>query len=225
MKRLQDDTDVEYKDGMSLLKIINLNPIRSSVVFLLIMYHELSFTELSNKLGRSKSTIHPHLKALEEAGIIMVSREERRGGNPSKYYRYNTLSAKSTVAGKIEKSKGIDKDIAQKIITTEKNKMVDLKGIIQMYIKFWELLEENLDQAPKIIENMPTILADYADTRFFLTKEEYELWWKEYFALSIKFGKYLAKQSVENPNAEKPFYFFATFLPLKQVFEKTRIND
>ncbi len=225
MKRLQDDTDVEYKDGMSLLKIINLNPIRSSIVFLLVIYPELSFTELSKKLGRSKSTIHPHLKALEEVGIIMVSREERRGGNPSKFYKYNPLSAKSTVAGKIDKSKGIDKDIAQKIITTEKNKMVDLKGIIQMYIKFWELLEENLDQAPVIIQNMPTILADYADTRFFLTKEEYELWWKKYFTLSIEFGEYLAEQSVKNPDVEKPYYFFATFLPLKQIFERTKVNE
>jgi len=225
MKRLQDDTKVEYKDGMSLLKIINLNPIRSSVVFLLIMYPELSFTELSKKLGRSKSTIHPHLKALEEAGIITVSREERRGGNPSKYYKYNPMSAKATVAGKIDKSQKINIEVAKKIIATEKNKMVDLKGIIQMYIKFWELLEENLDHAPEVIEKMPTILADYADTRFFLTKEEYELWWKKYFTLSIEFGEYLAEQSIKNPNAEKPYYFFATFLPLKQIFEKTRVKD
>jgi hypothetical protein len=94
-----------------------------------------------------------------------------------------------------------------------------------MYIKFWELLEENLDQAPEIIETMPTILADYADTRFFLTKEEYELWWKKYFTLSIEFGEYLAEQSIKNPDAEKPYYFFATFLPLKQIFEKTRVKD
>jgi len=159
-------------NGMDLTKIITMNPIRSAIVGLLIMYKELSYTELSKKLGRSKSTIHPHLKKLEDIGVIRVSREEPRGGTPAKYYEYNQESARRSTHGKIDKSKGIDKKTAERIITTNKNKMIELKGIIDTYIKFWELLEENLDDAPNILEEMPSIMADYADTRFFLTEEE-----------------------------------------------------
>ncbi|MHA1987443.1 MAG: ArsR family transcriptional regulator [Promethearchaeota archaeon] len=225
MPRLENGTKIEYKDGLSLNKVINQSPIRSHIVGLLIMYPELSFTDLSKKMGRSKSTIHPHLKKLEEVGIIRVNREVHRGGNPAKFYSYNRESARKTTVGKIDKSSGINKDNAKKIITTEKNKMVVLKGVIEMYIKFWEQMEENLDEAPKILETMPSIMADYADTRFFLTKEEYELWWKKYFNLSVDFGKYLGEESIKNPDVEKPFYFFATFLPLKQIYEKTRLKE
>ncbi|MHA2391648.1 MAG: winged helix-turn-helix domain-containing protein [Promethearchaeota archaeon] len=212
-------------NGMSINKIISMNPIRSSIITLLIMYRELSYTELSKKLGRSKSTIHPHLKKLEDIGVICVSKEEHRGGTPAKYYAYNPESARKTVTGKINKSKGIDRKAAEQIITTEKNKMIGLKGIIDRYIKFWELLEQNIDKAPKILEEMPSIMADFADTRFFLSEEEYKLWWKKYFSLSVEFGKYLGEESAKNPTTEKPFYFFATFLPLKQIFEKIHLED
>jgi predicted transcriptional regulator len=225
MKAIDEDTNVDNTDEKNLLRIINLNPIRSIIIGLLIMYPELSFTELSKKMARSKSTIHPHLKALEEAGIILVKREERRGGNPSKYYAYNRESALNSVVNKIDKSKGINEDIAQKIITKEKNKMIVLNDMIQMYINFWTLLEENLVDAPNVLENMPTILADYADTRFFLSREEYELWYEKYFNLSVEFGGYLAEESVKEPLREKPYYFFASFLPLKQIFEKTHFDD
>jgi predicted transcriptional regulator len=212
-------------NGMSLTKIINMNPIRASILTLLIMYPELSYTELSKKLGRSKSTIHPHLKKLEDIGVIRVSREERRGGTPAKYYVYNRESARKTVTGKFDKSQGIDKKTAEKIIITNKNKMIELKGAIGMYIKFLELLERNLDEAPRILEEMPTIMADYADTRFFLTREEYDLWYKKYFDLSLDFGAYLAEESAKGSWMEKPFFFFATFLPLKQIYEKTAIKE
>ncbi|MHA2038777.1 MAG: winged helix-turn-helix domain-containing protein [Promethearchaeota archaeon] len=225
MSKLRNGTNVKFIDGISLNKIINMSPIRSHIVGLLLMYPELSFTDLSKKMGRSKSTIHPHLKKLEEVGIVYVAREEHRGGNPAKYYSYNRESGRKSPVGKIDKSKGVNEDIAQKIITTEKNKMVVLKGVIEMYIKFWDLLGANLEEAPRIIEKMPSIMADYADTRFFLTKEEYELWWKKYFKLSVEFGKYLGEESIKNPSSEKSFYFFATFLPLKQIYEKTRFKE
>ncbi len=211
-------------NGMSLTKIISMNPIRGHIIALLIMYQELSYTELSKKMGRSKSTIHPHLKKLEEIGVIRVSREEPRGGTPAKYYVYNRESGRETVTGRIDKSHGIDKKTAEKLIITNKTKMIELKGIIETYIKFWELIEKNLDKAPKILEKMPTIMADYADTRFFLTREEYELWYKKYFDLSVEFGAFLAEETAKGSWKEKPFFFFATFLPLKQIYEKTRLT-
>ena len=103
-------------NGMSINKIISMNPIRSSIITLLIMYRELSYTELSKKLGRSKSTIHPHLKKLEDIGVIRVSKEEHRGGTPAKYYVYNPESARKSVTGKINKSKGIDRKAAEESI-------------------------------------------------------------------------------------------------------------
>jgi hypothetical protein len=68
-------------------------------------------------------------------------------------------------------------------------------------------------------------MADYTDTRFFLTKGEYENWYKKYFDLSVDFGSFLAEESVKGSWKEKPFFFFATFLPLKQIYEKTRLKE
>jgi len=143
MKRLQNDNNGQ----VSLFEIINSNPIRATIVGLLIIYPELSFTDLSKKVGRSKSTIHPHVKELEKHGIIYVSKEERHGGNPSKFYSYNRESARDMVVDTIDKSNGINDETALKIINKEKNKMLTLKDMIEMYINFWQILEDNLEQA------------------------------------------------------------------------------
>jgi AMMECR1 domain-containing protein len=81
-----------------------------------------------------------------------VSREEPLGGTPAKYYAYNRESVREKLTGKIDKSHRIDKKTAEKIIITEKNKMVELRGVIGIYIRFWELLEKNIDESPKILE-------------------------------------------------------------------------
>ncbi|MFW9781638.1 MAG: ArsR family transcriptional regulator, partial [Candidatus Heimdallarchaeota archaeon] len=49
-----------------------LTGIRLQIWGLLNVYPELSFTELAKKLGKSKSTIHPHLQKLIELGIIEI---------------------------------------------------------------------------------------------------------------------------------------------------------
>jgi predicted transcriptional regulator len=225
MAKSADKKEEKNNEELNLENFISMNPIRSNIIGLLQMYPELSYTELSKKMKKSKSTIHPHLQKLLDVGIIRFRSKKQRGGNPPKYYSIDPETAKKSVIGTIDKSKGIDKKVAQKIITKEKSKIIVLKGVLEMYIRFWELLEENLEEAPKILEQMPTILSDFSDTRFHLTKEEYEQWYEKYFEKSVEFGTYLAKKRAKDPLVAKPYYFFATFLPLKQIYEKTTLNE
>ena len=224
MTKSVDNKEEKNHEKVNLANFISMNPIRSHIIGLLQMYPELSYTELSKKMEKSKSTIHPHLQKLLDLRIIRFRTKKQLGGNPPKYYSIDPETAKKSVIGTIDKSKGINKEVAQRIITKEKSKMIVLKGVLEMYIRFWELLEENLEEAPDILEQMPTILSDFSDTRFHLTKEEYELWYEKYFEKSVEFGAYLAEKRAKDPMAAKPYYFFATFLPLKQIYEKTTLN-
>ena len=58
------------------------------ITLLLIVYHELSLSELTKRVRGSKSTAHRHLAVLLENGLVEVSREIKvRSDRKAKYYR------------------------------------------------------------------------------------------------------------------------------------------
>ncbi len=75
------------------IDISDLAGIRLRIWGLLNVYPELSFTELAKKLGKSKSTIHPHLQKLIELGIVGISRKEHIRANIEAHYYSLTTDA------------------------------------------------------------------------------------------------------------------------------------
>ena len=108
-------------DESSVAELLD-SEIRFQIFSLLSMYPELSFTELSKKLNKSKSTLHPHLKKLiEDLDLIEISKKVRRGGNPAQYYSLKPGYEDKTRQLDTDLSQGIDKQLSEIIIRRSKN--------------------------------------------------------------------------------------------------------
>lgn len=195
---------------------------------LLNIYPELSFTELSEKLGKSKSTLSPHLHELIETGLVQVSREEKvRGSIPAKYYSIVKDALEKIVFLRIDTSKGINKKNSEKIINNGRAKINYSKRILETGVKFWDTIDSTDDslEVVEILKNLPSIRnsdiknGEFNHTRFFLTEAQYRRWQELYFDLAIKFDIEISKEHNNNPNIEKPYYFFAFVLPIKFYIE------
>ena len=111
----------DIKLGLELLN----HEIRFKIFSLLNMYPELNFTELSEKLNKSKSTIHPHIQKLIDVELIHVSREEQvRGKFSRKYY--------SLVPDIFEKTRKLDIVTTPDDLTRELAEKMILNGTVWM---------------------------------------------------------------------------------------------
>ncbi|KON28818.1 hypothetical protein AC481_00160 [miscellaneous Crenarchaeota group archaeon SMTZ-80] len=213
----------------SLVYVIEESEIRLVIWGLLNIYSELSFTEIAQKLGKSKSTLFPHIKELIDAGLIQVSKEKKvRGSILAKYYSIAPDALEKVILKEVDFSKGINEKISRNIMNASKSKLNYSKNILEIGIKFWETLEklESSSRSREIIENLPTIKsADeikygrFNHTRFFLTEDQYRRWLELYFDLAIKFDLEISKEHAKNPNEDRPYYFFAFILPIKYYIE------
>lgn len=220
---------IDMNQKISLVNVIEENEIRLLIWGLLNIYSELSFTDIAQKLGKSKSTLFPHIKELIDKGLIQVSKERKvRGSIPAKYYSIVADALEKIVLKEIDFSKGINEEITRNIMNASKSKLNYSKNILEIGINFWETLEklESTSRIREILENLPTVkLADeikygrFNHTRFFLTEHQYRRWLELYFDLAIKFDLEISKEHAKNPNVDRPYYFFAFILPIKYYIE------
>ena len=212
--------DKNYDSRVSIGKLIEKSEIRMKIRGLLTIYNELSLTELCAKIGRSKSTVHPHLQLLIEYNIVQVTREKKvRGNIPAKYYSLTPNAHELLEFAGVDISGGIDEQLADSIIKSGKNFNKYHKTLLEMHIKFFNKLAKSGDAA-KILREMKYYTEGYTGTTFYLTEDQLKRWRKLYFDLSIDFYKQVIKENKENPNTEKPYYFFAKILPLKKIYEE-----
>lgn len=75
---------LDYQEINRLLQ----NKLNFKIVSILLLYQELSLTQISDKCNASKSTILRHLPSLFQTNLIELSKTKlRRGDRPAKYFR------------------------------------------------------------------------------------------------------------------------------------------
>ena len=211
------------------IDISNLAGIRLRIWGLLNVYPELSFTELAKKLGKSKSTIHPHLQKLIELGIVEISKREHIRANIEAHYYSLTPDADKIVSlAGFDLSQGYSKELIQKISKSTKAIAMYNRRILDKYIKFREYLEET--DSDDIVEIYKEIYKTVNFTKFdishldagsfFLTENQWKRWQKLFFKLAIEFEEQCIKEQKENPNQEKYIYWFHRGIPVKILFEE-----
>lgn len=211
------------------IDISDLAGIRLRIWGLLNVYPELSFTELAKKLGKSKSTIHPHLQKLIELGIVEISKREHvRANIEAHYYSLTPDAAKIVSVAAFDLSQGYDKELVQKIAKSTKSIAMYNRRILDKYIKFCEYLEET--DSDDIVEIEKEIYKTVNFTKydishffmgeFFLTENQWKRWQKLFYKLGMEFEEQCIKEQKENPNQEKYIYFFNMGIPVKILFEE-----
>jgi len=207
--------------------------IRYRIWGLLSVYPELSFTKLAKKLGKSKSTIHPHLQELIKLGIVEISKKAHVRANIEAHYYSLTPEAneKLFIAG-YDFSHGFDKELVKKIAKSNKSLAMYNRKILDKYIKFCEYVEET--DSEDIVDICKLI---YKTTNFtkqdishlymgnnFLTDDQWKRWQKLFCNLVIEFEEQCIKEQKENPNQEKYIYFFHMGIPVKILFEEMNLK-
>jgi hypothetical protein len=219
MSNNKKEEEQDLDPRVSIGKLIEKSDIRMQIRGLLTIYGELSFTRLCEKIGRSKSTVHPHLHLLLKHDVVQEVREQKvRGSIPAKYYSLGPNAYELLEFAGVDLSDGIDEKLAEVIIKSGKNFNKYHKTLLDMHIKYFNKLEK-IEDLDKISNELHYYTEGYTGTTFYLTENQLKRWRKQYFDLSIKFYKELIKENKENPTVEKPYYFFAKILPLKKMFE------
>jgi len=204
------------------------NDIRYRIYGLLSVYPELSFTELAKKLGKSKSTLHPHLQKLIELGIVEISRKKHVRANIEAHYYSLTLEANEilSVAGP-NLSHGIDKEVVKNMAKSWKSFVQYNRKILDKFIEFHEYLEET--DSDDIVEMYKKIYRTVNHTKqdithlfmgnFFFTENQWKRWQKLFYTLLLEFEEECIKEQKENPHQEKYMYFLNIHIPIKILFE------
>ena len=206
-----------------------LTGIRFRIWGLLKVYPELSFTELAKKLGKSKSTIHPHLQKLIELGIVEISKREHvRANIEAHYYSLTPDADKITSLAAYDLSHGFDKELVQRVAKSTKSIAMYNRKILDKCIKFCEYVEET--DSDDIVEICKEIYKTVNFTKldishlfmgeFFLTENQWKRWQKLFYKLAMEFEEQCIKEQKENPNQEKYIYFFQMGIPVKILFEE-----
>lgn len=206
--------------------------IRFQIWALLTIYHELSFSQLAEKLGKAKSTIHPHLQRLIELGIIKISRKEPvRANIVAHYYTLKPgHEEKMMIIGKADQSEKINKEFLQKVAGSFKSLAMFNKMILEKYIELLTTLEdsENIEELWKElfkIDFNQSILEEAFNNIQFLTESQWKRLQKKIFQLFIDFEKECIKEWNKNPNEERSFYFLASGIPIKNIFEQNKLGE
>ncbi|MFX1431618.1 MAG: helix-turn-helix domain-containing protein [Promethearchaeota archaeon] len=211
-----------------------LSGIRYRIWGLLKVYPELSFTELAKKLGKSKSTIHPHLQKLIELGIVEISKKEHiRANIEAHYYSLTPDSDEITSVLGCDLSHGLDKELVKMMAKSLKSLVLNNKKILDKYIKFFEYIEETgSDEIIKIWKETYKTkdfteddIPQFFMGEFFLTEDQWMRWQNQFVKFSMDFQEQVTKEQKENPNQEKYIYWFHMGIPVKILFEEMELEN
>ena len=203
------------------------NDIRYRIYGLLSVYPELSFTELAKKIGKSKSTLHPHLQKLIELGIVEISRKKHVRANIEAHYYSLTPEADEilSIAGPTDE---IDKEVVKNVAKSNKSFVMYNRKVLDKLIEFYEYLEET--DSDDIVELYKKIYRTVNRTKqdithlfmgtFFLTESQWKRWQKLFYTLFLEFNEQCIKEQKEKPHQEKYMYFLNMHIPVKILFEE-----
>ena len=205
-------SDQEFESGFELLG----NVLRLRIFSILKIYPELSFTEISNRLNKSKSTLHPHLQKLIEIGLIQTREEEARGSIPRKIYSL-TPDHEDKIGQTDWVATNLSDDLANKMIKTVINWTDFLINQLEIYKNYFMKLAESEERTDTLNE---IISEKQAFSMFnFLTEAQYKDVIKMLIEVNNKIEK-IAKENERNGKmVEKPYYITFSGFNMKRVIE------
>ncbi|MHA1718170.1 MAG: hypothetical protein ACTSWX_00145 [Promethearchaeota archaeon] len=202
------------------------------------MYPRLSLSELSTKLQKSKSTLHPYIKEFLERDIIEVKEEKQiRGNIKAKIYGlkegYHERIFSCNSDKKCLQKKEFDKEFGSKILKEEIMKTKLYIKNLETQLAFLEkLLDSGIngpdERALRILKEIYELDPD--GKKIFKKKDIYsipaynsenshKLLQKMMYELVKKFNEETDDEERDFPDLEKPFYFLAFGMPLKLMME------
>ena len=212
---------------MKMLESMN-NSTRLRLILILLIYNELSLTNLSKKLGVSKSTVSRHLKALISTNLIKVRKQQVRASRKKQYYSIipNLLQIIRLSSSEL-RSIPPEKALAARILDLKNDRLTlrTIKNIMNEFLLYYENLEEQIEQDP------PTNHQEIEQTfstenicRFYLwmfNKKQFEVFRAKY----LEFLQDVLKEmeQYQNYKEEKPeinpYFVWHMIAPIKKIYD------
>lgn len=212
---------MEYKNQQKSIEAIidSLTDQTDFEIFMfLIIHNELSLSELTELIDKSKPTIHRHLQTLMDIGLVAESKEELvRGNIPAKYYQ--------AIPSNLHEIPRISPNEVEKYSDQQRlNLFYKIQGMISTTTTFANTSINNFIDYLSEIENkkesVDSLLKqpDLLINLNFLSKEQFMQWQPIYRNYMKDFIDMLKRTEISSPNAEKPYVFFTSVLPFHKIF-------
>ena len=204
------------------------------------MYSLVSLSELANRLGKSKSTIHPYIKDLLQREIIEVKEEKQiRGNIKAKIYGfkegYHERIFDCEKDSKCLQKTEFDKEFGAKILkeTIMKTKL-HMKTLDTQLTFCEKLLNSGIngpdERAIEILKKIYTLDANPGSKKMFKKKDiftsvaynsekSHRLLDKMMQELLKRFNKETDEEEKNFPDIEKPYHFISFGMPLKLMMD------
>ena len=216
------------------LKVFD-NKIRFRISQLLFVYGELSLTELSRQMNKSKPALYHHLQKMIKLKIIKVSKEKpARGSIKSKHY---CLTKKSPfllqlfIDEDLSKIKNPDHRLKalENVIASYRNSISLLRNkldIIDLYIDHLDDELENKEKNDLFHHEIPKLISNFnvGFQALYLTENQYKEFMIDYSELKAKYKNMALKngfeENIKNDDiTEHPYFVTTLTLPLKNLLE------
>ena len=213
------------------------NNLRFQMWSLFSIFPELSLSDLSQKLNKCKSTLHPHVKSLLHHHLIEEVREEHKRGNIKAkiYARTSRSNDHQFVSEKLEIESNldlVDKETGKEYLEELLARSKLLARSLETQVKFVEKLlnsgREGPDEHAVQLLNEMLIKSnnskdsmnngpDIFEFSTYLSEETFKMYKQKLTEINRELRIHLKKEGDTNPHIEKPFYFFGIGLPLKKI--------
>ncbi len=207
--------------GKDETKEILMNIMKDSVslhiMMLLIVYRELSLSQLTDAVKKSKPTVHRRLQAMIECGLVKETREEHvRGNILAKYYRID-----ETVISKVPNftKEQIDAmDTTQKLVFFENIRDAIKSTIVFSINTLNEFLGylNGLDPQSELIPYFNQV--DFSMNMSVLTANQFKRWLELYQEFVLKFLQMINETKTSEAGVEKTHLYITAMLPIRRIF-------
>lgn len=211
------------KDDTATRKLLEIlkEPVSLHLMMLLIVHRELSLSQMTDAIGKSKPTVHRRLQAMIDCGLVVESREEHvRGNIPAKFYRVDETA--------IGKAPGFSKEqidamnIAQKAAFYQ-----DIRDAVKSTIIFstssldaFSNYLDGLDPRTEIVAYFDQL--DFYMNMSLLTENQYKRWMELYRDFIMKIVQMVQETQASEAGAEKTYLNLSAMLPVKRFFGLSR---
>ena len=213
MKNIEKDNQFEGINPIKAYEKLMENPLRMQILFYLLIFGELSLSELTKMLGKTKSTIHHHTKYLEDEKIrILLSREQITKNYKEKFYEINPV-----IMDFIKSKEKIDDAISQRQIKKD--------HLIYFFQSFTAFMYSIMQRFIHYIKNSPDELPSKvfkSSIRINIT--DFGQYKKKMRAINEIF-KDLPKESMYSKPSKNSYAIFTICLPYGEIFKSIIKNE
>lgn len=245
---IEKENNVKKRDDRAVMDAI-ISKTGFQIYSLLEMFTELSLSQLSQKLKKSKSTIAANAKKMIEVGVVKIEKKqiasEKSGKiNTEHFYKFTSdyQEKLSDLSMDLDHKIGISKESAQEFIKFNQGVIAIQKSILDLRKRFNQKMMDYLKEGSeeKTIKILNELIYTQDEQGSFIkdeegkfipksgrgfntweyySEEQFPIFKKKYSEFEKKLKEEFKKMETTESKKEKSILFFGSGIPIKKMLE------